>query len=181
MGREIFEKNLAAMEKWYPSFAELIREGKYKKDNLKVETEYSEDGVLIFKVIKGTRRLYLNGKRNAKEPIEVWNRRIGKIHKYAPVFLLGAGSGMYLKQLIRDSDKTVTVLVYEPSLSIFLRMLEEEDLSEEISDRPIAFVVDGLNETEFEPVVEKLLSLETVEFLSKKCILITGKFFQNKC
>lgn len=168
MGKDIYEKNLAAMEKWYPSFAELIREGKYEKDCLGVEAGHSWDGALIFKVKKEKRSLYLNGKRNAKEPIEIWSQRIGEIHKYAPVFLLGLGSGRYLKQLVRNSDNTVTVFAYEPSLSIFLKMLEEEDLSEEISDRPIAFIVEGLNETEFGPILEKLVTLETLEFLKQE-------------
>ncbi len=168
MRNGIFEKNLMAMEKWYPSFAELIREGKYEKDSLAVETEYSQDGVLIFRVESENHILYLNGKRNVKEPVEIWSERMGEIHKYAPVFLLGVGSGQYLKRLIQDSGQTVRVVVYEPSLSIFLHMLEKVDLSEEILDRPIAFVVEGLNGTEFEPVLEELVSLETVEFLKQE-------------
>lgn len=168
MGREIFEKNLAAMEKWYPSFADLIREEKYEKDNLEVETEDSEDGILVFKVKKEGRRLYLNGKRNGKKPVEIWRERVGEIHKYAPVVLLGLGSGQYLRRLVQDADKTVTVIAYEPSLTIFLQMLEEVDLSEEILERPIAFIAEGLNGAEFGPVLERLVSLETIEFLKQE-------------
>lgn len=168
MGEKFFEKNLKAMEKWYPSFADLIREEKYEKDCLEIKAEQSLDEELIFKVEKEGRILYLNGRRNVREPIEIWSQRIGKIHKYAPVFLLGAGSGKYLKRLVEDTDQTVAVAVYEPSISIFLRMLKEEDLSKEIEDRPIAFVVEGLNGTELGPVIEKLISLENVEFLKQE-------------
>ncbi len=168
MGKDIYEKNLTAMEKWYPSFADLIRKGEYERDCIEIKAEYSWDKALIFKVKKGNRSLYLNGKRNAREPVEIWSERIGKIHKYAPVFLLGLGSGRYLKRLLEDSDKTVAVVAYEPSLSIFLKMLEEEDLSEKILERPIAFIVEGLNGAEFKPVVEKLVSLETLEFLKQE-------------
>lgn len=165
MSREIFEKNVAAMEKWYPAFADMIRNEEYTKDDLTIDTEQSWDEELIFKVNKENRTLYLNGKRNAREPIQMWSERIGEIHKYAPFFLIGLGSGKYLKWLLRNSDKTVTVIAYEPSVMIFLRMLEEVDIAEEIKERPIAFVVEGLNGTELEPVVGKLVSLETVEFL----------------
>lgn len=168
MSENFLEKNLAAMEKWYPLFADLIREGKYKKDNLEIELEYSERKDVIFKVKKENRILYLDGKRNTQEPIHIWSQRMGKVHKYAPIFLLGIGSGKYLRRLVEDTDKTVTVIAYEPSLSIFLRMLEAEDLAGIILNRPIAFVVEGLNETEFEPILEKLVSLETVEFLKQE-------------
>lgn len=168
MSKGNFEKNLKAMEKWYPRFPELIREKKYDMDSLEVESEYSLDGALVFKVRKGGRTLYLNGKRNAIGAVKIWAERIGEVHKYAPVFLLGIGSGRYLKELIRSTDSTVKIVAYEPSMSIFLKMLEEEDLSEEIGNRPIAFIAEGLNGTEFGPVTEKLVSLETVEFLKQE-------------
>ena len=168
MGEENFEKNLKAMEKWYPRFPELIREKKYELDSLEVESEYSLDGAVIFKVKKEGRILYLNGKRNADGAVKVWAERVGEVHKHAPVFLLGIGSGRYLKELIQNTDQTATIVAYEPSVSIFLKMLEKEDLSEEIRNRPIAFIVEGLNGTEFEPVTEKLVSLETVEFLKQE-------------
>ena len=99
MSKDILEKNLKAMEKWYPSFSEAIREKKYEKDELDIHVECSEDGEIIFSIDKDGRTLYLNGRRNAKEPVEIWAERIGEIHKYAPVFLLGIGSGSYLKSL----------------------------------------------------------------------------------
>lgn len=168
MNRDILEKNLKAMEKWYPSFSEAIRKKNYEKDKIDIEVNCSEDGEKIFLIKKDGRALYLNGRRNVKEPVEIWMERIGEIHKYAPVFLLGIGSGIYLKRLLRELDQTVNVIVYEPSVTIFLRALEEADLSEEIESRPIAFVVEGLNGSEFEPVVNQLVSLETVEFLKQE-------------
>ena len=55
-------------------------------------------------------------------------------------------------------------MVCEPSVMIFLTALKEIDLSKEIQDRPIAFIVEGLNGTEFIPVMQALLTLETLEF-----------------
>ena len=81
-----------------------------------------------------------------------------------PVFLFGIGSGAYLKSMIRHSPKEANVIVYEPSMAIFLAVLTEIDLTEEIKNRPIAFVVEGLNEMEFIPIVQGVLALETLEF-----------------
>lgn len=168
MSKEIFERNLKAMEKWYQGFADAIRNEEYEKDELTVETETSWDGEAIFRVEKDGRKLYLNGKRNAKDPLETWIQHLGEVHKYAPVILIGIGSGLYLKKLIESTDETVNVILYEPSLSLFLKALEEADLSKEIESRPIAFVIGGMMEKGYEAVIEKLLSIETVEFLKQR-------------
>ena len=164
MNVDIFERNLKAMEKWYPAFAKLIREGKYEEDDTKIWVEWSEDGEKIFRIEAGGKKLFLNGKRNAKDPVEMWQERIGEVHKYAPVFLFGIGNGAYLKSLIHNSPKEANVVVYEPSMAIFMAALKEMDMSQEIEDRPIAFVVEGLNGEEFVPVMQGILTLETLSF-----------------
>lgn len=165
MSKSILEKNLEAMEKWYPAFVDLIREARDIEDTTEVEIETSWDDETIFRIGQEGRYLYLGGRRNAKEPVRIWSERIGEIHKYAPVFLFGVGSGAYLKSVIKNSKKEVNVVVYEPSFNIFMAMLEHIDLSKEIKDRPIAFVVKGLNEEEFEPVVQSVVKLENMSFL----------------
>lgn len=165
MKGEIFERNLKAMEKWYPAYADIIRKGDYEKDETEIITERSWDGLDIFKVKQGERTLYLNGRRSAGEPLKVWLEKLGEVHKFAPVFLVGLGSGLYLKALADNTDKSVNIIAYEPSAAIFLKMLEEVDISEQIESRPIAFVVEGINGNELEAVAAKLMSLESIEFM----------------
>lgn len=167
MSTEIMEKNLSAMEKWYPAFAELIRKEEFERDTIEITVEDSWDGEKIFRVCKDGKKLYLGGKRNATEPIDIWLESLGKVNKQAPVYLFGAGSGAYLKKLIRNTDESVNVVVCEPSISIFLTMLEEIDLSKEIENRPIAFIVEGINGNEFEAVMNKILVIENIEFLKE--------------
>lgn len=164
MKEVIFEKNLKAMELWYPDFADLIRQEKYREDQTKIWTEQSQDGEIIFRIEANGKRLYLGGRRNAKDPVAMWQERLGEIHKYAPVFLFGIGTGAYLKSMIQHSPKEANIILYEPSVAIFLAALQETDLSDEIRNRPIGFVVEGLNDTEFLPVVQGVLTLETLEF-----------------
>ncbi|MCI8706613.1 MAG: motility associated factor glycosyltransferase family protein [Lachnospiraceae bacterium] len=165
MSEGVFEKNLKAMETWYPEFADLIREKEGIEDDTEVWPELSWDGQTIFRMKKGERALYLGGKRNAQRPVERWQERLGELPKYAPVFLFGVGSGAYLKALICKTKKEVNVVVYEPSVRIFLKLLQEIDLSEEIKNRPIAFIIEEINAEEFEAVMNKVLVFENVGFL----------------
>ena len=168
MSETILEKNLSAMKKWYPAFADLIRKADgTQADDIDITVEQSWDGATIFRVQKDEEKLYLNGKRNAEKAIDVWMESLGKVYKLAPIFLFGIGSGLYLKKIIQETDKSVNVVVYEPSISIFMTVMHEIDLSEEIEDRPIAFVVEGINEGEFVDIMNKILVLENVEFLKE--------------
>lgn len=165
MGKEIWDSNLDAIKKWYPEFAEVLC-GKFDiEEDVAVKTEQSQDGEVIFRVTKEDKELYLNGRRNAKEPVKIWRKRLGRLHKYAPVFLFGVGSGLYLKELVEHTEKEVNIVVYEPSIRIFLTLLREVDLAETIKNRPIAFVVEGINETEYVSVLDQLVVLENLEFL----------------
>lgn len=180
MGEDIFEKNLKAMEAWYPDFANLVREKKEIEDDTEVWPELSWDGEVIFRIRKGQRTLYLGGKREAKKPIEMWMERLGKLPEYAPVFLFGIGSGAYLKALVKETKKEVNIVVYEPSVRIFLKLLQEIDLSEEIANRPIAFIVEEINSEEFEPVMAKVLVFENIGFLKEEIHPNYREFYGEK-
>lgn len=168
MSREIFEKNLKAMEKWYAPFAEALREESLKFGEEEITMEQSWDGELIFRVQKDGKNLYLGGKRNAKEPVQMWIERLGELQEQTPVFLFGLGSGAYLKELVRNTDEKVNIVAYEPSAKLFITMLENVDLSEEIENRPIAFIVEGINEEGFKAITNKVLVLENLEMLKEE-------------
>lgn len=168
MSKEIFEKNLKAMEKWYPTFADMIRKKQETEDDIEVIVEQSWDGETIFRIKKEEQMLYLSGKRNAEEPVKMWLEHMGKVQKYAPVFLFGLGNGAYLKALINNTEKEVNVVVYEPSVNIFLTMLQEIDLAKEIENRPIGFIIEELNVEEFAGVMDKVLVYENRSFLKKE-------------
>lgn len=167
MAHEIWEKNLAAMDKQYPVFADMLREKKYTEDDVEVQVEQSMDGETIFRVKKQDQLLYLGGKRDAKQPVEMWAELFGEIHKYAAVFLFGVGSGAYLKAVMKNFPKEANLIVYEPSINIFLTLLREIDLSQEIEKHPIGFIVEGLNETEFTPVMRNSLVLENFRYIKE--------------
>lgn len=167
MGMTIWEKNLAAMDKQYPVFANLLRDEKYIRDDAEVSVEHSWDGEVIFRVKKDDKHLYLGGKREAKQPVEIWAEQFGELHKYAAVFLFGVGSGAYLKAVLKKCPKEANVIVYEPSVNIFLTLLQEVDLSREIEKHPIGFIVEGLNETEFSPVMAGTLVLENLTYMKE--------------
>lgn len=184
---EIFEKNLKAMEKWYPLYAEQIREWaegkkeiKLSESKIRIEEQTSWDKERIYRIEKEGRKLYLNGKRDAGDAAGIWQERLGEIHKYAPVFLVGLGSGIYLKKLCETADDTVNIIVYEPSVEIYFYTLEHVDLSECMKKRMIAWIVDGINEKGLSGALEKLVTVESVEYFKTEVHPNYQELFPNK-
>lgn len=166
MNCDIYQKNMSAMRKRFPQMAEAIEKKQYKIDeDVTITAEVALDGSEIFCVQKGNRSLYLNGKREPKQAAKRTMERWGQIHRESPVYIAGMGDIIFLKELLQTVDDNIYIMVYEPSLSIFLSLLELEDITFYFENRAIGLVVEGLNEKEMDGVIKSFLSLANVSFL----------------
>lgn len=161
----ILENNFLALSEFYPEMIKKIKNYRKLDPKIIIQSIKSWDDEIIFRVKKDDKLLYLNGKRNVQKPLELWYERYNDINEYATVFLLGIGSGIYLKKIIENTQKTVNIVAYEPSIEIFLALLSNVDLSEIIKNRMVFFIIDGINQDDFEYAINKLITIETLEYL----------------
>ncbi len=144
----LYEKNLRTLAGYYPEMDSLVREAAAEnagKDATKIRKEISGDGRQISVVSRNRRTCYLGGKRNAAEPVQVWLRSLGRLAPNAPVFLMGLGNSSYLEELAGNAENRITIIVYEPSMRIFMDFLETVDLVPVMEKHLVVFVVDGLS------------------------------------
>lgn len=181
MNKLVFEKNMEALKKKYPAWANIIEKTKRKKRKFDVIPEQSLMGDTILKVKQEERILYLNGKYAPGAVVEQWLKRQGKIEEYAPVIIVGISNGMHLKRIIECVPKTSNILIYEPSFEIFRRALEEVELSFLFRKNiPVGIIVDGLNENEIETYFHFMISYDNMTSLK---YFISGNYmelFQEK-
>lgn len=140
-----YEKNLKTLARFFDGMDELIETAKEQLEpELEVleETAYNEQPIL--KIKKDGQTYYLNGKRNPEEPAQMWMQGIGKLYKNAPIFMVGVGNYTYLKELVEQTEESVTIIVYEPSLQIFLKFIEQVDLERWMEKHVIIFWVEGI-------------------------------------
>lgn len=169
MSEEIRKKNYDVLQKKFPGICERIEEKKEKL--LKEEHIYSaweesfqKEKILKIKLQQG-RQLYLAGKRDpaahARNQVSV----LGKIVPYAPVFIVGMGNTHYVQEVIKNTDPTVEILLYEPVFSIFNEIIKEIDISNIFKDRLIALVVNGINDDGLESIVRTMMKGDKVPLL----------------
>lgn len=161
--QNIHEKNWNAFRNKYPNFEKRIVKAKEKlKEDIIVQIECKKEGEGIVKVKKNKRELYLSGKRKPMEPAVVWAESIGKMLRYTPIFLFGIGNASYIKEILKKADKEINILLYEPSLFIFLEVMNKIDISEIFEKYSIAIIIKGVNDDELDLVINGFLNLGNI-------------------
>ncbi len=174
MNREIYRKNMEAIWKKYPAWAVLINNTKRKKRGFDVIAEESMMGDTILKVNDNGRLLYLNGRYAPSMPVERWLESQGKIEEYSPVVIVGIANGYHIRRIMESVPKTSNILIYEPSMELFRRALQEVDLSFLFEpDAPIGVIVEGLNESERMAYFHFMISFDNMTSL--KCY-VSGNY-----
>ena len=149
MNQPVYEKNMDALRKKYPAWANILAEKRRKKRKFDVIAEKSLFGETILKVRQNDRTFYLNGKYAPDAVVERWLALQGKIESYAPIVIIGISNGAHIKRIMEEAPKTSNILIYEPSFELFRREMEEVDLSFLFQpDIPVGIIVEGINEIE---------------------------------
>lgn len=162
----IYQKNISALAECYPEIDTLIEKARNDMETeIQIYKEKSSDGEWVRKIEKDGRKCYLNGKRNTKEPIEVWLESIGELITNAPVFIMGVGNSLYLSELVKKTKDHVTIMVFEPSLQIFIDFLENTDITGWLQKQTIVFWVKGIEMMGLENMRQAAATLLTFEVL----------------
>lgn len=173
----LYEKNLKTLNKYYPQMDSLIENArKDLKEEIEIMEERSDDGEVILKIEKENKTVYLNGKRNAKEPAEIWVKTLGKLQRNAPVLMVGVGNGSYLKELVEQTKNRISMIVYEPSLQIFLKFLEMVDLEPWMEKHLLVFWVKGLKDMDAKHMNYILENILTYEMLNYSRTLVLPNY-----
>lgn len=163
-----YEKNIQTLSKYYEGMDRLIKDAAEQMEpDIEIIEETSEDEKRILKIKKDNRTCYLGGKRSCMEPIQMWIHLLGDLQRNAPVLLMGTGNPYYLEELVNYAEKRITIIVYEPSLQIFLKFLEWVDLEPWMEKHLIIFWVEGLQKMgvdKMEGIIGRVLSYEMLRF-----------------
>lgn len=141
----LYDKNIKILEQYYPGMEENIRQAeKEQEQDVIIEELLSEDKQRILKVSRNESCCYLGGKRNAKCPPHEWFLEQGELKKSYTYIFMGIGNINYLRELIEHVEVRLNIIIYEPSISIFLKALEEIDLEKGMERHFILFWVEGI-------------------------------------
>lgn len=150
--------NLAAIEKYRSDLHNKIfqindlEKANHCIDNIKsIETL---DNVKSMTVTKSGASFRMNSIYHPIFQADTWVeycdlKDIGKV-----ISIFGFGNGIYIRKLVGKLDEKDIIIIYEPSIDIFMHVLEHYDIVDILMDNRLHIVIEGINELDFRKLLE---------------------------
>lgn len=159
-----YEENMELIRRYRKELhvgLETINDDEREKLVESVQTIEAKDGNLILNIEKQSNKYRLNSNYRPVEEAIKWVEQYNFMHLYKVISLFGFGNGMCAQQIIERMTKDDLLLIYEPSVDIFLKVMEDFDLRSVIEHRRVVLVVVGINEKQFADTIR-----DNVEWLN---------------
>lgn len=168
MSYNLKDQNLNLLEKRFPGILKIIEEKKdelLKKEAVTITEETAFTGEQILTIEKENRKLYLAGRRDPSAHPKNQISVLGRIFPNAPVFILGMGNIHYLEELVKATDQSVIVLIYEPLFSVFYKQLGRIDFEKLFAERTFVFIIEGINEDGLEWLAATMMQGDKIPYM----------------
>lgn len=149
---ELLQRNLKVFSRKYPKCAEKFINRETQEDNMHIEAEQAYTGEPVLAAVKEERKLYLAGKYAPERPLRDWIEQQDRIYHGSVFFIIGMGNWLQIEAFLREVDKNVKVIIYEPSIAIFAKVMETYDVTEVLEHYEVAFVVEELNQKDLSDI-----------------------------
>lgn len=181
MNNEIFIKNMEALRESNPELADKIGQGGFPlTEEIEVISEQAKTGEIIFKVKTEDSELYIDGKYNPQAAVDKWMEEQKKFERESVIIVIGFGNGMYIKSLIKEVKESVSILIYEPCINIFMKAMEEIDLEEMFGHGSITLILQGVNDDELKPIINRSITYDKLNILHHLTVGNYRKLFPEK-
>ena len=143
----IKEKNIQAIEKKNRKlYGRLVEIDSTYTPEMEVIVEEARDGSAIISVMSGDKKLSMNSTYRPRSEAEKYVQKYDELVNGAMLLFLGFGNGIIIEELLKKTFDDNIVFIYEPSLDIFLKVIECFDISHILENKTIELFVKGLNE-----------------------------------
>lgn len=138
-------------------------------------------GEKVISVIHNNREWRLNSIYEPEKAADLYGKRYEQLRDFAPVCFFGISDGRAVRAFLKNCNETQNVIIYEPNIETFLIAMREFELTEIINNENVYIVVEGINATELDKQLEKIVMNENRE-LMMQCILPNYDIiYREKC
>lgn len=182
----IFEQNLNVLEQTWPDVYQGLTE---YKEALAAHTITNKEQVLAGDALDGETFLALV----RGEEITALNSTYHPSHeamRYAMQFqekavksillLFGFSDGRVIRQLLGEEYSIGCCVVYEPSMDIFIKTLEEFDLTDVLADERLVLIVEDANGNQTEKYLDALIDYRNWRNMSFAKLSVYQKLFPDE-
>lgn len=172
MENKTWEENLEALEEMLSGWREHIETEAYKeteeyqkRPTVEITVEKAYTGETISKVKTKEGVFYLSGRYNPQRMAERIGGKLKQADYGTIVLVIGISDGRALRELVKAASKDTLILVYEPSIDIFIHALQEYVLADIFKAHTMGVIIDGINGEELENVIWQAVEVENMSKL----------------
>lgn len=162
----IYERNLEALKEVHKDIYEEI-ENAYNPGE-QVLTGDALNGETFLAVVRGEEIIPLNSTYNPSHEAERYVLQFEKESEESMVLVFGFGNGAVLERILSEECPVAICIVYEPSVAIFRKALEEYDLTNLLSNPQLLLFVEGVNGEQLEYHLVDLIDYSNWRYFSFK-------------
>ena len=171
----LFQKNLEIFAKRYPDCVNKFLNKEYKKSekDVVIGVEQSYAGGPILTIEKDKQKKYLAGKYAPERPLLDWIEKQERIYHESVLFIIGMGNWIQLETFLHHIDKKITVILYEPCVEIFEKVMENYDVADMLERYEVGLVIEQINPEYLNTFFEACIHRENIS-LTK--IFVSGNY-----
>ncbi|MBE5967379.1 MAG: motility associated factor glycosyltransferase family protein [Lachnospiraceae bacterium] len=147
-----YEKNMQILQEYREQLYQLIKQQTIENTDASdafVHSVSTRTGELALVVEKDNHQFRLNSRYNPQEEASKWAEQYHIKNLNTVVVMFGLGNGIFAREMMNKLNDDNLMIVYEPSLKIFLHVLEKYDVEDILKNKRVGIVIKGINEFEF--------------------------------
>ena len=166
-----FETNLECIKEnrkeLYDKLTKFIKNHEVNA-SLIIQSEMALDGDSYLLVKKDNILHRLNSSYSPKNEAEKWVEQYSFTNMNVVISIFGFGSGFFARELMNHKGENDIVIIYEPSIDVFIHTLYNYDITDIISESSMGITIEGINEFEFHQMLRGAISITNI-FSQIKC------------
>ncbi len=155
----IFKNNLEALKEHHRNVYDILVAEGFCWDEKKSSVCDAKNGEPIVVYNMEDERVFLNSRYNpsmeAKKYVEEFNDMPDK----SVITMFGFANGSFARDVLENTRDGVSVIVFEPSVDIFMQVISNIDITDVLSDKKFVLIIDGINTQYYEIIMEKKLQV----------------------
>ncbi|MGB8454208.1 MAG: 6-hydroxymethylpterin diphosphokinase MptE-like protein [Anaerocolumna sp.] len=148
----LLDNNIKALEVYqnilFHKLNKVLKEGTYSKAD-HIEFVETKDGNSAISLTIEAHKYNLNSLYNPVMEAKRWANQFEFKNLNIVVSMFGFGNGLFIKEIMKKLKNEDKLFIYEPSAEIFLKVLEQYDLTDIICNGNIIIFVEGVNAEDF--------------------------------
>lgn len=153
----VYENNLSCLSKEHPAIYDEIVKDDFKWDREGAFICDARNGEQIVVLSHEGSDIYLNSRYNPTSEAEKYMAEIEGMPEKAVLTLFGLANGSFAREALRITNEEVQIIIYEPSVELFMQVIQSIDLTALLESDRIAIVVEGINTQAYDVAIGNVL------------------------